>query len=900
MNINADTASSKTFPLAGKSTRLAADFESAINVARKQKNTKSSVRTQSTTKTDLSAPVKDDEKTPDDVKEQWFKAVKSGNFDAVRKFIAEKSDGWDINAKDENGSTALHLATRAFVGGDATKMVKLLVSEGHADLAAADESGRTAYQLGQSLEKGSGATDLYGQSVDFIKAQLDDQAKYAAYDGDAQRKEALIGAGASDPGEKKDVIADLDARRQDHDLEPASGLDILSLKTGESDPKDEKHKLTVSELTWKNLISDWKEGIKNGDIAPDDDRAKLYRAILAKNASQDGLAMVGLDKDRGTTTKQTTGKDFDSIIDSVVVDDRMNKLLKSDSVIDDLQDQRAKSLDKVDNGEDVVDRLEKMATSTEYMDYLNDLKTNGHGDIAKIDIGKTYDQLMAADPEKADAFAQNTEMDSLAIGFNDLIAHPDQVSDDNLSTATQDVGKMIFTALKKGGIDVGRRLTETQDKFVQEVLKDKKTAKNFGKAMQELGATAAKNDGNITQKQIKDLVGNGKYTELNNQTNGGMLSTISALNKNGLLPSMGGFISLASAIYQLAGKSGTLADSAQERLSIAKDFVSFVGAGKHFANFASQAIDFLNDTKTNEFLALDKSLPDLFSKPKPAEGGKSKTWTAVHQQTLNNLDKAIKSDGTGHLEKKLGDAMSSGDVNKVSRGLTDGYSTRSALPKETTGFKKGASAALGVLNAGADTFAGIADSVIGGLNIKKGVHNDNPQKIAQGALQIASGVFGTAAGGASLAGLAGLNAVKVAAAPSFLISAILSVATVIPEIVQDVKNSKAMRDHRDELEDLFTSMDKDGLLTDDGLDRFRYLDAYVYSFGQRDAPGDQSIFDYRPEEFGKFMDGLDLSSLPDGQFTSDIPFVDIDHKDYSDDGDNIQTYVDDDKGGTLV
>src|SRR5690606_10882516 len=97
----------------------------------------------------------------------------------------------------------------------------------------------------------------------------------------------------------------------------------------------------------------------------------------------------------------------------------------------------------------------------------------------------------------------------------------------------------------------------------------------------------------------------------------------------------------------------------------------------------------------------------------------------------------------------------------------------------------------------------------------------------------------------SLGLLKSLQFVKAAAAPSFLVSAVLSIATVIPDIINDIKKTDQIRSYRTDMQEFMIQLNDQGLLTEDGLDKFRFLDSYMASYGQRDAPDGVSIFDYR-------------------------------------------------------
>src|SRR5690606_32672466 len=96
-------------------------------------------------------------------------------------------------------------------------------------------------------------------------------------------------------------------------------------------------------------------------------------------------------------------------------------------------------------------------------------------------------------------------------------------------------------------------------------------------AVQGAAKEAAENGGRIPAASLDKYKA---YVPLKDQA--GFLGFLGAVNEKGVLGSLGGGISLFSGIYQLVGKGGKLGDEPLERLSIAKDFISFAGASSHF------------------------------------------------------------------------------------------------------------------------------------------------------------------------------------------------------------------------------------------------------------------------------------------------------------------------------
>ena len=359
------------------------------------------------------------------------------------------------------------------------------------------------------------------------------------------------------------------------------------------------------------------------------------------------------------------------------------------------------------------------------------------------------------------------------------MANPELINDDNLALATQDVVKTVLTALKKAGVDLPRRTAESLDKFINEFLGDKQTSKDFGKALQELGDRFIKN-GEVTQSDIDDLMKKDVYKALNEKTDGGMLSAVSVLNSNGALGSTGGLISLASGIYQTAG--GKLGGTPEERLAIAKEMVAFFGASQHFVNLGTNIIDKVNGSHLNAMLGLDKSLPEIFGKGLPENRPFTSEIGARFQTNLDELLASAPLADDAKMADKLD--LSQSDYKEVIKGMKEGFSGTPVLA-DSNAFSRGAGAFLRVLDAGANTFVGVADTVLGGLMIKKGADTGDKAMIAQGAITVAAGAFGVGGGAASAGALAKLSFARAAVGPLFWISAALTIATLPFSIIEE-------------------------------------------------------------------------------------------------------------------
>lgn len=160
----------------------------------------------------------------------------------------------------------------------------------------------------------------------------------------------------------------------------------------------------------------------------------------------------------------------------------------------------------------------------------------------------------------------------------------------------------------------------------------------------------------------------------------------------------------------------------------------------------------------------------------------------------------------------------------------------------------------------------IADIVMGGIAIKDGIKSGSDLAIANGSLQIVSGVAGTVAGGIGIAGLlAPIGAIAGATAPLFLITAGLGIITGIISVFVDHQKKQKATDKEGQW---FKDQAELGFAQNDWGDKLEYGRYSFYEYEGRDAPTDQSIFDYQAEEWKHFQetpqeDGSSLVRLDD-------------------------------------
>lgn len=136
----------------------------------------------------------DEKKIAEQVNKEWFKAVEDGDLQKIREFIEKKPKGWDINAKDKNGQTALH---KAIFAKNPKEVVKVLVEEGKIDMAVRDNILQSAYDI--AVKFGNKNQQELKDVAAYLRGKLTEEAGVAARNGDRERLDALLQAGADKP-----------------------------------------------------------------------------------------------------------------------------------------------------------------------------------------------------------------------------------------------------------------------------------------------------------------------------------------------------------------------------------------------------------------------------------------------------------------------------------------------------------------------------------------------------------------------------------------------------------------------------------------------------------------------------------------------------------------------------
>ncbi|GLS42170.1 hypothetical protein [Methylobacterium brachythecii] len=687
----------------------------------------------------------------------------------------------------------------------------------------------------------------------------------------------------------------LEKRRKDAGLPSLGETDTSSAETSVQRKEDDPAagKFTVSELAVKTLYDDYSKGVDDGSIPKDDPRAKLVRALEAKTAYEDGRQITPYIEDTGgietlfggtyrrasEKPETLTGADMRDVINGHALDTATNDLFANEQIGADYSAHLKDAVGQVPDHDKLVDRARDLVTSPEYACYIEGLKSDGLTREAQTDVTRTLASLSSVDPEAADKAAQELQVNSLTLEYNRLMADPSQISDAAKTQATTDVMELVKKSVQ-AGVNIPRRTIDTIDKYYKSIKDEPGKIKQLQATLESLNGENVEGR-QFTQDQLDRAMRNA-HVPVAEQ--GGLTGFLGEMNKAGVLGSTAATVQMVSGVYHLT-KTG-LDGSWEQNLAIAKDFVGgFLGGGKNFIKLGGAIADVMGKPGTIDALGLDKSLPEIWSKGgtvgrelpgganRPAAGPPVLPETAqvadAFSREMGQIINGVPATNLPEGTRGVADAVT-GNLDEAARGA--GIASDAATP---SGISKGAriaGSAVKVLGNLADGFGGIADLVLGGVSLDKAIKaGDGDGKVAPslqivsgGLTALAAGAEGIALAGGSAAISAGVGAAFGAiAAPLFLGAAVIGgIGLIVGEVLAHKKVQKAT----DEEGQWFKDLAYDGLMQGDWGDKLEYARYSFYKNEGRDAPQDQTFFQFQAKEWEHFRttpqeDGSSLNRL---------------------------------------
>lgn len=795
-----------------------------------------------------------------------------------------KNFSWNNDQKDHILTYELHDGTKVVVSSDVSPELFKRVATANETWAKIHTSESEGYKLAGPNDFLKN-TDITFGSPDELGDGL---IRYETSEGKVIVSKELSPQLYDDVAAKWEAssASSVDDTRAKHNLPKSDELDVLNMDTGvHADEKDDKSPtLSVSELATTQLIDTYRAGVKDGSIPKDDPRAKLVRALEAQAAYQNGHGITGYEEAKrpfNTTwrefdDKQTelTSADMHDIIDGKAVQKQIGELFNDPTVQADYKSKMDEAINKLPNKDEIKQKLLDLTSNPEYVLYLKDLQSQGKTYEAQKDLSDTLTSLQLFDPEAASKAAQNIQADGLTTDLNAILADPSKISDENKELATKDLFGLLKGVLKGNVLDLPRRTQETLEKFLNEGLQGKEKSAAVTKALEELGDVYKKN-GVISETDLKTALSK-PYIPVADR---GMLGEVfNTLNSKGILGSLGAGVSLFSGIYQLVGKGGKLGETPAQRMTIAKDFLSFAGGSSHFVRLGDKIGESLGKGGLVDFLGLDKTLPEIWGKTGMQEPNfefrVSELPSEVKSKIATALDAVPDSQYDG-ISTLFGDGDKA--VTEATEGLAthldDGLAAAGAAKLGASKSAKIAGSVIKVLGPATDIAGGFADIVLGALAIKSGVKDKDPLAQAAGGLQVAGGAFGASAGVLGAAALFGAGTAAALTGPLFLVGVVLAVVGgIIGYFVDHNKKQKATEKENDWYRDLAG----DGLLQDNWADKVEYAHYEIHHYGGRDAPTDDSIFRFQQSEWEHFDETPQKGGSSSNRLDGGL------HKDYKD------------------
>ena len=671
--------------------------------------------------------------------------------------------------------------------------------------------------------------------------------------------------------EKNSPTAKQDELRSKHGLPPESQTTVDALLTNQKDESGKQ--LTVQDLELKMMFDEYRAGIKDGSIGHDDPRAKLVRALEAKMKVENGMAIIPNGSTDtifvapGEPTWLNSRDVRDHIFDAKAIDEAIGKGMSDPKIQEDMKRFQTNAKSQVEGGEEKIksteQALEKMANSDEFRRYIKDLQDNGMKDLAESEIQKTYVGLAQLDPQKADKFLQDLSRDGMLMELDKIMGDPNLVSPENAAAAGTDITNFVLRGMRAAG-DLPSHLINAYETSFQKIYQNKSTAADIDKVWLELGDKAKTKD--LTSADIKEAFDKtesfkqGGVSLLSESDKKNVFSMFANMKDAGVLGSISGTMGLIRGVYQLIGNPTNLAATAEGRLAIASDFVTFLSFSNGFTTLGSKTYDHLFKTKTNAKFGLSTPVPDLLWGKSPA------------------LDDPLKGDSTSKLNKALNDSFwddvaehqtltpeelnnrksnvpfsvgpdDSKLIDSFAKGIRDGAGAKYSVSSGAA-FRIAGSVSR-VLGAGGDFAGGIMGIVLSAFGIRDAVKSGDKLQLAASSLGIVAGVGSTIGGIASINGAFAVvggtigRAISFAGPVGFIVGAAISFVGAFINIARSYQLQKVSQQDWKNIQDF----KQDGLLKEHGDEAYAWVQTYMHNWGQRDAPEDQSIFDYRADEW---------------------------------------------------
>lgn len=385
------------------------------------------------------------------------------------------------------------------------------------------------------------------------------------------------------------------------DVPDSSATDIMNAETTE----DGK---TVTELFNSNMKDAW------GDLDLDDKRRQYYELVRAKSALTAGYQFIPNETERGAFGhSDTTGTLKDSVVvmdtastygllDEKAVSEKLGKLADDPEIMKGVDGFMQKAVDKIDNKDELADRVYKAMSSDDYKSMLETTDRDGAKARFANDI-KTLDYLA---PKKAQKIRDDVLDQGIGQALNDKIASGD-FSDDAIETAATDQVKVALQSTWSSIFGIA-----FTDRTVQNYLKKgtgdlpedvKRGLDSYKEAIKHLpeALVGAVKNGKVDIKKVAANIAD--FTKGNKNVPVHLKQGVAALTSvalsNGTLPAAAGGLTAFAAAYDLSKSKG---ETTEDRMAAARELLITAATTPALAETLAKGGDKFNELRG----ALDK------------------------------------------------------------------------------------------------------------------------------------------------------------------------------------------------------------------------------------------------------------------------------------------------------
>lgn len=569
--------------------------------------------------------------------------------------------------------------------------------------------------------------------------------------------------------------------------QPTEGLDIRQALTSVHENQDDPNsrQLTVAEMATRDLYAKYSAEISAGNLDKNnltDARVRLVYLLDLQDARANGRPFLPTTEDgtfgvfdtprpgdatvlKGGRPNTVSAADMQAMSNTGKVESALTAALQDATVQKDYQDALNNAVNTVPDRAAVAKKIAETLESPELLRGVAALKQGGYEQQAQAKVQGLLGSLALIDPAQAQATAQKLQMNVVASALDGILANPASIDATHLDSASLDVTNMLARFLRSFG-GVTRHGVNTADKFINGYLNDSTNRSYFQKVLGEMlkdgdpeRLGAADFDKNI--QSIMDRT----YVPLKERA--GLQRFLGELHNAGIWGTITGLGGLLGAIYQLTGGAEHLSSDWTERLAVARNFMATLAVAPHLVNTFSFLADqvgkvagFKIDPTIADQMGTHKLLPEIWN------------------------EKSL-------LPKALDDFIL--PTRPAQYGMADELGklilAESPSPQPLTGSNamRGIGSAARIFAAIFDLGGGLADVVLGSMDIKKAIDAKDPTAAAfagiGGGLKIAGGAMVAAGGALATAELFTVFAAAAWANPLFLAGSLISGAAILVDLL---------------------------------------------------------------------------------------------------------------------